>query len=234
MERFPGLASLVHHKLLALYGNQSIAHDTRMFAAELVSASGICLMTFTLFSAWSGGEWSYAALGLLGAVGVPYLMLKELDLQIRNRKRKIILELPELLNMLILLVNAGETVPQAWIRCTAARGALPHSPLTMELIRAARELEMNVSFAKVLEDFAKRCGVTEVSLFASAILLNHRRGGQDFVASVKGLSIELWERRKSVSRMLGEEASSKLVFPMVLIFFIVMIIVASPALLMMT
>ncbi|MDQ0888523.1 hypothetical protein QFZ81_003611 [Paenibacillus sp. V4I9] len=36
-----------------------------------------------------------------------------------------------------------------------------------------------------------------------------------------------------MSRTLGEEASSKLVFPMVLIFVVVMVIVAAPALLMM-
>jgi len=43
----------------------------------------------------------------------------------------------------------------------------------------------------------------------------------------------MWERRKAMTRTLGEEAASKLVFPMVMIFMVVMVIVGAPAILMM-
>lgn len=71
-------------------------------------------------------------------------------------------------------------------------------------------------------------------MFTTTLLLNHKRGGEELVLSLRELSVILWDKRKALARTLGEEASSKLVFPMVLIFFIVMVIVASPALMMMS
>nr|WP_249866162.1 type II secretion system F family protein [Paenibacillus konkukensis] len=96
---------------------------------------------------------------------------------------------------------------------------------------AAHEIRMNGSFAKAMEDFNKRCGVQEVSLFTTTLLLNYKRGGDELVMSLKELSVTLWDKRKSLAKTLGEEASSKMVFPMVLIFMVVMIIVAAPAIL---
>jgi tight adherence protein C len=95
------------------------------------------------------------------------------------------------------------------------------------------ELLNNYSFAQAFQDFSRRCGLREVSVFATAVVLNDRRGGEEFAASLKEQSKELWDRRKALVRTLGEEASAKLAFPMVLVFLVVMVIVAAPAILIM-
>lgn len=59
--------------------------------------------------------------------------------------------------------------------------------------------------------------------------MNFRRGSSDLVLSLTRLSQDLWVKRLSTSRIIGERASSKLVFPMVLIFIVVLVIVAAPA-----
>ncbi|MNJ65984.1 hypothetical protein D3C77_620270 [compost metagenome] len=92
-----------------------------------------------------------------------------------------------------------------------------------------RECEGGYSFQQALEGFSKRCGIQEVSAFTTAVLLNYRRGGSDFVLSLRDLSHTLWEKRKAVGKTLGEQASSKLVFPMVLLFLIIVILVGTPA-----
>lgn len=234
MERFPDLTSLVHHKLLLLFSRRSSLNISKMFFAELLSASCCCLLVFTCIAVLAGGDGSIAVLGLLGAAIIPMMLIKELSAQIKKKQQRMIMELPEVLNTIVLLVNAGETVKQAWFRCMEIRSAeKKYSPLLEELAVASNELGMNMAFAKVMEDFSKRCALQEVSLFTTTLLLNYKRGGNDLVVALQALSKELWQRRKSVSRTLGEEASSKLVFPMVLIFLVVMVIVASPALLMM-
>jgi len=63
------------------------------------------------------------------------------------------------------------------------------------------------------------------------MLLNYRRGGDKLVLSLKELTYTLWEKRKAIARTRGEEASSKLIFPVVGIFVVLMILVASPAML---
>jgi tight adherence protein C len=233
MERLPDYTLRIHHKLLLLYGRSSMLNRSKLFFTEQASASYLCLLFFTLIAVFAGGDITYMGIGLFGAAVTPFLMIKEIDSQIRKKQQHMIMELPEVLSTIVLLVNAGETVHKAWIRCMDAKRNVELSPLFKELEIAVRELEMNISFSKVMEDFSKRCALHEVSLFTSMLLINYKRGGNDFVLALQGLSQELWQRRKSVSRTLGEEASSKLVFPMVLIFVVVMVIVAVPALLMM-
>lgn len=95
------------------------------------------------------------------------------------------------------------------------------------------DLEGGYSFQQSFENFSKRCAVQEVSVFTTTVLLNFRRGGNDFVMALTDLSRVLWEKRKSITRTRGEQASSKLVFPMVVIFLVVVVLVGTPAFLMM-
>ena len=135
----------------------------------------------------------------------------------------------------MLLLGAGETVQRALIRCTDRREDKDKrdNTLLIELRRANEEVRNGQSFSAAMEAFSRRCAVQEVSLFTTTILLNYRRGGDRLVLSLKELSYSLWEKRKAVARSRGEEASSKLVFPLVGIFLILMALVASPAILMM-
>ena len=96
------------------------------------------------------------------------------------------------------------------------------------------DIHNNVALSKALEEWSKRCAMQETSILTTTILLNYRRGGEDFVTALRELGRLLWDRRKAVSRTLGEEASSKLVFPMVLTFVVVMVVVAAPAVLLMS
>jgi tight adherence protein C len=233
LERFPDFTSKIHHKCMTLYGRSLSSQGSKWFMAELISAGMVCLFVVTVLAILAGEDSSLLAFGVVAAIATPVMMVRDLDSKIRKKQQRMILELPEFLSTIVLLVNAGETVNRAWIRCVQAKPNMSDSPLYKELLVAVHELEMNISFTKVVEDFSKRCALHEVSLFASTLGLNYRRGGNDFAVSLHSLSLELWQRRKSVSRTLGEEASSKLVFPMVLIFVVVMVIVAAPALLMM-
>nr|WP_285844529.1 type II secretion system F family protein [Oceanobacillus profundus] len=156
-------------------------------------------------------------------------MISKLSSQEKERKEKILTELPEVVNKIILLVNAGETVQQALIRCVTQTND-PNSPLIKELTETVNKMVSNEPFHQVLNDLSKKCGVQEISIFTTTILLNYRKGGNDLILALRELSHELWEKRKSISKTKGEEASSKLVFPLILIFVAVMIIVGFPAL----
>ena len=95
------------------------------------------------------------------------------------------------------------------------------------------EWEGGHPFQQAFEQFNKRCGVQEVSIFTTTVLLNFRRGGNDFVLALRDLSRVLWEKRKAIARTRGEQASSKLVLPMVVIFMIVIVLLGAPAFMMM-
>ncbi|MCZ8515872.1 type II secretion system F family protein [Paenibacillus filicis] len=232
-DRFPEAVGKVHHVMIGLYGAKTAAFYTRTFLAGSVLASYGLILFVTLIACLSEGTLELIGYGALLALLVPFAGYKHFSDRLKLKKRRMLLELPELLNELMLLVNAGETVQQALIRIVEVRERAP-GPLLVELSGAVKALRMNVSFTKALEDFSKRCALQEVSLFTTALMLNYKRGGEELVLSLRELSVMLWDKRKALARTLGEEASSKLVFPMVLIFFVVMVIVAAPALMMMS
>ncbi|ALS22466.1 type II secretion system F family protein [Paenibacillus naphthalenovorans] len=222
----------VHLIMIQLHGAKKALIETKRFAAQAIVYSYGALCLSTLLGWAAGGQAEMLLYGLLLAAFIPFVMYKQISNQCQKRKRQMLIELPEVLNRILLLVSAGETVPQALIRSVEGKENRG-SPLLTELAAAVQALKMNGSFSKVMEEFSKRCAMQETSLFTTALLMNHKRGGDELVMSLQELSITLWDKRKALARTLGEEGSSKLVFPMVLIFFVVMVIVAAPAMLMM-
>ncbi|MEI7024311.1 type II secretion system F family protein [Paenibacillus sp. y28] len=166
---------------------------------------------------------------LLSAI-VPFLGYRSVLRRIMLAKRQIAMELPELLGNLVLLIGAGETVQKALLRCIRQlSGTKPGSILQRELAAADIQLRNQLPFSQVLEQLAARCGIQEVAMLTTTLLLNYKRGGEELTHALAALNRELWERRKAGVRTIGEEASSRMVFPMVLIFVVVLVIVAYPA-----
>ena len=88
--------------------------------------------------------------------------------------------------------------------------------------------------AVAYEEFARRCRVKEVTKFVSVVVMNLRRGGSEVVPVLKAQGDECWEMRKSAARQMGEEASTKILIPMMIMFLGIVLIVATPAVLSMT
>jgi tight adherence protein C len=227
IRRIPWIFQQAHFRILRLYKNDDSFLFTKIYLAQLLSAF---LLTFTIFTFFSvaAGDTVLFYFGLFVALLVLYALYQDLEKKIKKREQDILLELPKMLNKVLLLINAGENVQKALMQTVEQANEISN-PLYIELRQAAHELRLNRSFYEVMEDFSRRCGVQEVSVFLTTLLLNYRRGGNNLAVALEGLSKELWDKRKGVSRTLGEEASSKLVFPMVIIFVVVLIIVAFPA-----
>ncbi|MBC5637332.1 type II secretion system F family protein [Ornithinibacillus sp. BX22] len=228
MERFYSQIAKIQQKMISLYGNRTALQHTRIYLAQLISIVLITIIGALLFTALAEGDMAIFVTGIFFAILLPYAMIKKLASQEKERKDKILLELPEVVNKLILLINAGETVQQALVRCVTTAND-HNSPLIVELTDAVNKMVSNEPFHQVLNDLSKKCGIQEISIFTTTILLNYRKGGNDLILALRELSRDLWEKRKNISKTKGEEASSKLVFPLILIFVAVMIIVGYPA-----
>jgi tight adherence protein C len=229
--RFPSMMFRIQRSLQRSYGLRYSAERTLLFTGEMLSYSWLLLMGGSLIT-WLSGDQTGVILGSFLALALPAAMVSDLHKKVKVREQNIMLELPELLNSIVLLVGAGETVQRAIIRCVESHRGDVNLPLYKELRIMISEWEGGYSFQQAFENFSKRCAVQEVSLFTTTVLLNYRRGGVDFVLSLRDLSRMLWDKRKAISRTRGEQASSKLVFPMVVIFLIVIVLVGTPAFMM--
>lgn len=153
------------------------------------------------------------------------------DLKLKNRVKKrrleIQIEFPNFINKLTLLINAGMTMSKAWERISC--DCRKTGDFYNEVDKVVVEIKSGKSEAEAFSQFAKRVKTPEISRLMSTIVQSTKRGGNDLVLSLRLLSNECWEMRKNAIKRLGEEASTKLLFPMIIMFLAVIIIVVTPA-----
>ncbi|UNK17533.1 type II secretion system F family protein [Paenibacillus sp. N3/727] len=229
--RFPILFFRIQRSVQKIHGLRHSAEMSLLFMADSLAYSWLILIGGCLWSIGTGEPIGVLVGGFLSIL-MPVSMVKDLNKKVLLRDQDIVMELPELLNKMILLVGAGETVQKAIVHCVERKCDDQH-PLYSELRKMVGDWEGGHSFQQAFEQFSKRCAVQEVSIFTTTVLLNFRRGGNDFVLALRDLSRVLWEKRKAIARTRGEQASSKLVFPMVVIFMVVIVLVGAPAFMMM-
>ncbi|MHA0857202.1 type II secretion system F family protein [Paenibacillus sp. CMAA1364] len=230
--RFPFFFYRVQRAIQKIHGGRYSGEMTMLYLGEMMCYSWLLLSLGCVMSIAMGDKMGLILGGGL-AILLPVAMVKDLHSKVQVRDQEILIELPELLNKIVLLVGAGETVQKAIAHCVEVKKDEREHPLYQELIRMVGDWDGGYSFQQAFESFSKRCALQEVSMFTTTVLLNFRRGGQDFSLALRDLSRTLWERRKTITRTRGEQASSKLVFPMVVIFMIVVVLVGSPAMMMM-
>ncbi|WIM37274.1 type II secretion system F family protein [Paenibacillus sp. PK4536] len=234
VSRFSGVFYRIQSSIQKGFGVHRSGEMTLLYIAEMAGYIWLLLTGGLVMAAISGGSMTWLVMGIALAILLPVGLFRDLQKKVHEREQDILLELPEFLNKIVLLVGAGETVQKAIVRCVQRKqGEAENHPLYKELFRMVREMENGYSFQQGLESFSKRCGVQEVSVFTTTVMLNFRRGGGEFGLALRDLSRTLWDKRKAVSRVRGEQASSKMVFPMVLIFVVVMVLVGTPAFMMM-
>ena len=171
----------------------------------------------------------FIVIGIAAAAGLPFVMDRDLNSRIEKRHTQLRLEFPEFINELVLLVNAGMTIPRAWEKI--ADKSTGNTPLQRELQICMADIRAGKPMEVAFEEFGRRCRIKEIIKFVSVIILNLRKGGSELTITLQAQSSECWEMRKSAARRLGEEASSKMMLPMALMLLGIMMVVALPAVL---
>lgn len=223
----------LHRQLMLLQGSGWSMEQTKAGLAHSLAlayamfTAGVCLSMLA-------NEPALAAMGGVVAAVVVLRRFAEAGRAVERRRRAIIAALPDMIAKLMLLVGAGDPVQSAFAKCWSGRQTSRDNALHKEWKFAMTSMANGQSFGAAIERMNRNCGVQEVSVFATVLLLNYRRGGDQFVLALREFSYSIWEKRKAAARTSGEEASSKLVFPLVGILFIMMVIVAAPALLFMS
>jgi len=157
------------------------------------------------------------------------LSVSQLNDKIKKRHLQIQLDFPDFLNKLTLLINAGMTVTRAWEKIVINN--TKENPLYDELAIVIADIRSGKPEVQAYEDFAKRCRMSEISRFVSVIVQNLRKGSNELVSILRLQANECWEMRKHAAKRIGEEASTKMLFPMMIMFLAILIIVAVPAIL---
>jgi tight adherence protein C len=142
-----------------------------------------------------------------------------------RRLERIDYELPELIDLLVVTVEAGLGF-SASLRMAATR---IEGPLGDELRLTIQEHNMGLAINEALKNFLERCDTTSVRAFVRSVVQGERLGvsmGQ----IMRNLALEMRKRRRQMAEERAHKAPVKLLFPLVfLIFPALFVVILGPA-----
>ena len=150
---------------------------------------------------------------------------KETKLE-KQRRDEIAMELPEFVNELVLLLNAGMVVTDA-----VSKIALENKSgyFAKELADIAKRMkDTNSPFASEFREFARRSGSREL-LRLSNIITDNMNKGSELVEKLEQEAGLMWHMSKKQVEEKGRLAESKLTFPMALMLISLILVTAAPA-----
>ena len=151
-----------------------------------------------------------------------------LDSMKRRRQTTIRRSLPDALDLLVVCVEAGLSLPAALVRVTKElRSAYPM--LTMELIIVHREVQLGASSGEALRRFADRFDLEELRSLSS-VIRQAEKFGASIVNAIRVHAETLRHKRMEQARERAQKATVKILFPTVLcIFPAVFVVILGPA-----
>ena len=228
----------VYTKVLTLYGKR--AGSEKYYYVHQGSKQGLRLLVLLIMAifapllAYSTGEATKGLLLWLAALvvvpGLGFMTDNDLKKKIAERQQEIMLEFPVFTSKFLLLVDAGMSISRAMRK--AVLDNQKENKLYVELEEMLREIDIGAAETAALEEFARRCNIREITRFVSVMVQSMNKGSADLSATLKLQTQECWESRKNLAKTLGQEASTKLVLPLMLMMVGIIFMVGGPALLM--
>lgn len=151
-----------------------------------------------------------------------------LDYVIRGRRNRITRELPDVLDLLVIAVEAGLGLDSA-IRRVAREVKVSCPLLCSELNLVSLELKAGIPRQMALKNLANRCGVDDISSLVT-MLIQADRFGVSVGRSLRVHSDTVRTKRRQKLEEAAAKVPLKLLFPVLfLIFPAIMFVMAGPA-----
>jgi tight adherence protein C len=146
-----------------------------------------------------------------------------LDSQKRRRQTVIRRALPDALDLLVICVEAGLSLPAALVRITKELRTA-HPMLALEMMIVHREIQLGHSTGEALKRFADRFDLAEVRSLSS-VIRQAERFGASIVTAIRVHAETLRHERMEQAREKAQKATVKILFPTVLCIFPAMFVV---------
>lgn len=190
-------------------------------------------------------------LGIVICILVWYVTDYRLHEKTKERNRQLAIDYPQLVSKIVLYMGAGMSVRNVFYKCAgeyrqklAAQNALSdpkgkrqsgHSRqyagrwLYEEVLLVCNELDSGVPEAEAYMHFGRRCHLRQYTKLCTLLVQNLRRGNDTLLQVLQEEAESSFEERKNLARELGEEAGTRLLFPMMIMLGITMLIIIVPA-----
>lgn len=221
---------------------------------KLPETSGGKKLTWNKQSENPGG--SVLALFLVIAVCVYVQMDNEVHQKAELRKTQLLLDYPDLMWKMTMLLGAGLSIKGTFTRISEEyhrktesqakkqgmkrRGMKRHGMQVAgksvgiryvyeEISCTCYEMQSGIPEAQAYERFGKRCQLPEYIRIGSVLSQNLKKGAKGLTALLESEAESSLNDRKNHARKIGEQAGTKLLLPMVLMLGVVLAILMIPA-----
>lgn len=159
---------------------------------------------------------------------------KEKQKERQKREEEFLMAYPQLVTKLTLYVGAGLSLRGAWERLAAEYRKRAEAPgkqraVYAEVLLLAGELKNGTSEAAAYEAFGRRVGLKPYLRCASLFISQLQKGSGGLREGLENEVRLAWELRRRQAEKQGEEAQTKLLFPMMGMLLLVLALVMLPA-----
>jgi tight adherence protein C len=200
-------------------------HPRRFLGYRLLVAGGLVLFrVWTAVVSENAGLLFFVTLPVIAAGGW-YLPLRYVKMRARKRLNEIDAELPELIDLLVVTVEAGLGFVGA-LKLSAERLG---GPLGEEIRLTLQEQAMGLSSSEALRNLQRRVETPGMQSFVRAVLQGETLGVPT-AEIMRSLAIEMRKRRRAAAEEKAQKAPIKILFPLVFLIFPAMfIVILAPA-----
>src|SRR5262245_51750650 len=211
--RFSRLKGKDYRTRLIAAGMYTTTPD-RLLGTQFVAALGGAFLWLAL-GAVGGMEAWLVVLGCIAAVVLGWI-LPTMIVDSRARKRRDLIErgLPDLIDLLVVTLEAGLSFPQS-LRLASTK---IKEPLSSEVRLTLQEQNMGLTLVEALENFLARVNTPGVRMFARSIAQGETMGVSTG-SIMRNLALEMRKRQRAYAEERAQKAPIKILFP---ILFLIM------------
>ena len=183
-------------------------------------------------------EQSNRMLPLLGLTCAVLLHLKgkvEKQEEKKEREKQLLFDYSEVISKLVVYIGAGLTIRGAWERIVTGyeEGVKKKKrnvrPAYEEMVKTAAQIGSGVTESRAYSEFGRRCGLQPYIKLSALLEQSRKNGGKQLRTSLELEMVSAFEQRKNYAKKLGEEAGTRLLFPLLMMLGVVMIMIVVPA-----
>lgn len=174
-------------------------------------------------------------LEIIAMILIHFLKKKEQKDRDEKRKREIEYVYSDIVSQLSLLLESGMTMRQAWLRMAEQyakkkeQNFAKGNPVYEALLPMSRRLLEGESERVVYESFAEEIGVPCYRRLIRSLIGNLEKGRNEICEYLEEEEKRAYDEKILLAKKLGEEASTKMIVPLMLMMMLVMAVVLAPA-----
>lgn len=222
------LGDKVRREVVLIYGDRFAEYYTRLYIAKALTFAHFIMAAMALIAGLvqDTSGLMLIAFGVVAGLLIAKNFLNEPHEKVAARAEECVMEFPNFVTELALLLNSGTTLRDAWFIVSGTTDG----ELNKLVLHSCELMNNGRSEKDAIHAFGVKSGSQEIKKFSVSVIQSIEKGNAELSDTMMQQSSELWDIKRQKLLQKGEEAATKLIVPTSLMFVGVILVVLSSAL----